>query len=159
MYNPFPSPQPSSFLLWYLQSPEVDRLPGAQGDNSAHKPVQYRSRSFQSSRKIPWPHQEPASSRLPPGTKELSAKLFNESGDEHSALGVWRSNYFGAALWTSASLGGREKTFEHTTKPATHLDPRPSVPSHCGRVQRSESSFLFYCNLPLSSPKISQGTI
>lgn len=159
LYSPFPSPWPFSFLLWYLQSPEVDMLPGAQGDNSAHKSVQYRSRSFQSSRKIPRPHQEPPSSRLPPGTRGLSAKLLNESGDEHSALGVWGSNSFGTALWTSASLGGLEKTFEHTTKPATHLDSRLSVPSHCGRVQRSESSFLFYCNLLLSSPKISKGTI
>lgn len=58
----------------------------------------------------------------------------------------------GAALWTSPSLGGLEKTLKHTAKPATHLDSTHSVPSHCGKVQRSESCFLFYCNLPLSSP-------
>lgn len=34
----------------------------------------------------------------------------------------------------------------------------PQSQSHCGRVQRSKSCFLFYCNLPLNSPKISKGT-
>lgn len=114
---------------------------GTQGDNLAHKSVQYRSRSFQSSRTIPWPHQEPPSSQVPQVQEDCQQ---NHCTNAMMNTVLWESGgatISGAVLWTSASLGGLDKTVEHTTKPATHLDSRPSVWSHGGRVQRSESCF------------------
>lgn len=159
-YNPFPSSQPFSFLLQYLQSPKVNITAwGPRGNNLVHKSGQCRSRSFQGSRTIPRPHQELPSSQLSQVQEDCQQYYCTEAAMNTVLWESGGATVSGAALWPSASLGGLEKTLEHTTKPTTHLDSMPSVPSHCGRVQRSESCFLFYCNLPLSSPKISKGTI
>lgn len=107
----------------------------------AHKSVQYRTRSFQSSRTIPWPHQEPPSSEVPQVQEDCQQNHCTKAMMNTVLWESWGATISGAALWTSASLGGLDKTVEHTTKPATHLDSRPSVRSHGGRVQRSESCF------------------
>lgn len=60
---------------------------GPQGDNLALKSVQYRSRSFQSSRTIPWPHQE---------LKLTAAPRYKRTVSKITAQKQWWTQCFGS---------------------------------------------------------------
>lgn len=53
-----------------------------------------RSRSFQGSRTIPWPHQEPPSSQVPQVQGDCLQNHCTETISQWEILEVWGSNYF-----------------------------------------------------------------
>lgn len=127
---------------------------GPQGDNLAFKSVQYRSRSFQSSRTIPWPHQELKVTAA--GTRGLSAKLLHKSNDEHSALGVWGSNYFRGSTVDLCFLGGLEKTLEHLNQPFIWIQGFQCkvIVGESKRRKAASSSTATCLSVPPKCPKI-----
>lgn len=129
---------------------------GPHGDNLPHKSVQYRSRSFQSIRTIPRPHQEPPSSQLPPGTRGLSAKLLHKTNNKRSALGVWGSNYFRGSTGIFASLGGLENTLEHMNQPLTWIQGLQCkvIVGESKRGRAASSSTTTCLSVPPKCPKV-----
>lgn len=149
----FPPPSRISFSLlkWTCHL-------GPQEDNLAHKSVHYRSRSCWGSKTTPWSHQEAAKIMAAPRCKRTCEQNHcTELTLNTVLLKSWDSNSIsGAALLLREAL--RRPLNILPCQPLIWIQG-PQSQNHFGRVQRSESSFSFYCNLPLSCPKISKGTI